>query len=96
MPDDAAGVDVNDVFRDVGGVVGDALQVFGDHDVAEFRVGLLAVGFHQADHVLHDLVIESIDDIVALEDVTGEILIAKISCLDRVAKRRQHGVGHEL
>jgi hypothetical protein len=29
-------------------VVGDALEVLGDHDVAKLGVGLLAVGFHES------------------------------------------------
>jgi hypothetical protein len=96
VPDDSAGVDVDDVFGDVGAVVCDSFEIFGDHDVAELCVGFLAVGFHQADHVLNDLVIECVDDVVALEDVAGESFIAEIKGLNRVAKRCENRVGHQL
>ena len=96
VPDDAAGVNVDDVFGDVSAVVGDALEVLGDHDVAKLGVGLLAVGFHEADHVLDDLVIESVHDVVALDDVAGEVLVAQIERLDGVAEGGHDGVGHEL
>jgi hypothetical protein len=95
MADDPAGVDVDNILGNVGAVIGDALQILGDHDVAQIRGGFLAIGFHQANHVLHDLVIESIDYVVALEDVAGEGLVAEVESFDCVAKGGEDGVGHE-
>jgi hypothetical protein len=89
-------MDVDDILGDVGAVVGDAFEVFGDHDVAEVGGGLLAVGFHQADHVLDDLVIKGIDDVVAFEDISGEGFVAEVEGLDGVAKNGEDGVGHQL
>ena len=47
MPDDMTAVNVNNGFGDIGAVIANALQILGDHDVGQIRIGIVVAALHQ-------------------------------------------------
>ena len=76
MADVAAGYEVDYVFGDVGGVVADAFEIFGDEDEFEGGEDLGAVFHHVGEEFAEELVAQSVYLIIAAEDALREVLIA--------------------
>src|SRR6202042_896404 len=68
--------DVDDVFGDVGGVVADAFEIFGDEDELEGGEDDAAVAHHVGEEFAEDLVAVVIDLIVHGENFLCELDVA--------------------
>jgi hypothetical protein len=77
--------DVDDVFGDVGGVVADAFEIFGDKDEFERRKNHARITHHVGEELTEDLVAVVIDLIVHGENFLGEIDIATDDSVESVA-----------
>ena len=80
----------SDALGDVLGQVADALQVAGDaqrgHDVAQVVGHRLAARDH-GDHLLLDLALELVDLAVAHHDLLGELRVAALQRIERLAEQ---------
>jgi hypothetical protein len=68
--------DVDDVFGDVGGVVADAFEVFGDEDEFERGEDHAGVAHHIGEQFAEDLVAVVIDLVVHRQNFLGEFDVA--------------------
>jgi len=84
----------NDVFGNVGGVVGDAFEMASSQD--ELQVGGHArdVLGHALEQIFKDTVAILIDNIVAFQDLRGQLRVAKDQCTQAAADHGAHGFGH--
>src|SRR4029077_10289633 len=82
------------VFGDVGGVVGDALQVAGDEQGVEslpHDVGTLVHRLHQLNE---SIVLHAIDDVIHFEDRLGQFGFAFDECFQGSANHGADGSAH--
>ena len=56
--------DVDDVLGDVGGVVADAFEIFGDEDELEGGKDYAGIAHHVGEQLAEDLVAEVVDLVV--------------------------------
>jgi hypothetical protein len=77
--------DVDDVFGDVGGVVADAFEVFGDKDEFERGKDDAGIAHHVSEEFAEDLVAVVIDLIVHSENLLGELDVAADDGVESVA-----------
>ena len=68
--------EVNDIFGDVGGVVADALEVFGDEDQFERGKDDAGIAHHVGEQFTENLVAVAVHLVVSGEDTLGEINVA--------------------
>ena len=68
--------DVDDVFGDVGGVIADALEIFGDEDELESGEDDAGIAHHVGKELAEDLIAEMIDLVIAGENFLSEIDVA--------------------
>ena len=85
MADVAAGDDVDDVFGDVGGVVADAFEIFGDENQLERRKDDGGIFHHVGEQLAEHLIAEQIHLVVASEDAAGEFHVAANQGIQAVA-----------
>src|SRR5690348_2717010 len=90
VADVAAGDEVDDVFGDVGGVVADAFEIFGDHDEFEGREDDGGIFHHVGEQLAKELIAKAIDLVVTLEDGLREFLVAADKRVEAIA---DHGFG---
>ncbi len=72
----------DDVFGDVGGVVGGALEVAADDDGVEGLLGDVGVLLHDVDELALDGAVHVVDFVVEGEDGFGELGVAFEEGLD--------------
>jgi hypothetical protein len=77
--------DVDDVFGDIGGMVADALEVFGDEDELESGKDDAGIAHHVGEQLAEDLIAVVIDLIVHGEDFLGELDVAADDGVQRIA-----------
>ena len=77
--------DVDDVFGDVGGVVADAFEVFGDEDQFEGREDDAGVAHHVGEEFAEDLVAVVVDLVVHGENFLGQLDVAADDGVEGVA-----------
>src|SRR5579875_3816104 len=84
----------NHVFSDIGGVVGNALEVASD----KHQVDAAAYDCRVRLHIAHKLVVNRIPHlincVVRLENTAGETGIPLDEGVETVAKHRLHKIGH--
>jgi hypothetical protein len=86
--------DVDDVFGDVGGVVADALEVFGDEDQLKRGEDDAGVAHHVGEQFAEDLVAVVIDLVVHGQDFLREINIAADDGVQRIANHLFGNLAH--
>jgi hypothetical protein len=77
--------DVDDVFGDVGGVIADALEIFGDEDQLEGGKDDAGIAHHVGEEFAEDLIAEVIDLVVAGQNLLSEINVAADDSVEGVA-----------
>ena len=77
--------DVDDVFGDVGGVVADAFEIFGDEDEFERGEDHAGIAHHVGEELAEDLVAVVVDLIVHGENFLGELDVAADDGVQSVA-----------
>jgi len=68
--------DVDDVFGDIGGVVADALEVFGDEDELESGEDNAGIAHHVGEQLAENLVAVVIDLVIGGEDFLRQFDVA--------------------
>jgi hypothetical protein len=77
--------DVDDVFGDVGGVIADAFEVFGDEDELESGKDHAGIAHHVGEEFAEDLIAEVVDLVVAGENFLSEVHVAADDSVKGVA-----------
>src|SRR5689334_6439658 len=90
VADVAAGDEIDDVFGDVGGVVADAFEIFGNHDEFEGGEDNRGIFHHVGEQFTEELIAKAIDLVVTLEDGLREFLVAADKGVEAIA---DHGFG---
>src|SRR3990172_11428881 len=85
VADVVAGDDVNYVLGDIGGMVGDALQIFGHQDQLEGLKDHGGITHHVAQQLAEDLVAQAVHLVVANQHRTGQLDVAVDQCVEAVA-----------
>jgi hypothetical protein len=84
----------DDVFRDVSGVVGDALEVASDEKRIESLSGVLRLLVHRFDEHDESLVSHAVNHVVHFEDGLGEFRFAVDERFEGAAHHGAHRGGH--
>jgi hypothetical protein len=77
--------DVDDVFGDVGGVVADTFEIFGDEDELEGGEDDAGIAHHVGEELSEDLVAVMVDLIVGGENFLGEVNVAADDGVEGIA-----------
>ena len=94
MADVLALDDVDDVFGDVGGVVADAFEVFGDEDEFKRRENHAGIAHHVSKQFAKNLIAVLIDLIVAGHDFLRELDVAANDSVQGIADLLLDHFGH--
>ena len=82
------------VFGDVGGVVGDALEIAGDEKGVERLLRALRLFVHAADEDDEGFVAHAVDDVIHFEHGLGEFGFAFDKGFEGAANHGTDGGGH--
>jgi hypothetical protein len=85
---------VDDVLGDVGGVIADAFEIFGNEDEFERGEDHAGIAHHVGKEFAENLVAVLIDLIVAGHDFLGEFNVAANDGIQRIANLLLHDFGH--
>src|SRR5260370_12272638 len=86
--------EINDVFGDVGGVVADALEVFGDEDQFERGKDDAGIAHHVGKQFTENLIAEAVHLIVGGKDTLSELDVAADDGVESVANHLLDQVTH--
>src|ERR1700730_13265040 len=81
----------NDVLRDVGGMVGDALEVSRGENELHARTDQCCLLGHGGEQILEDAIAVLVHHVVAFEDLRGHFDIAKDERAEALADHRANG-----
>src|SRR5207245_8343086 len=84
----------NDVFGNVGGVVGDAFEVTRGEDELQARADRARFAGHTQKLALKNAIAVLIHDVVALQDCGGHLDIAENEGAEALADHAAHGRNH--
>ena len=73
------------VLGDIGRMISDTLQVAGDQDQIESALDRAGIRDHIGDQLAEDLVLVSIDAVVAIENLTGQFDVSPNQRVERLA-----------
>ena len=94
MADVAADDDVDDVLGDVGGVVADAFEVFGDQNQLECREDHGGIFHHVGKQLAEHLIAQAVHFVVAAHDGIGQLDVALHEGVEAVADHAFGEVAH--
>ena len=87
-------VEIDNIFRNICGVVGDALQVVRDTHQIQAAGDGMRIFNHETGQLAVELAIEEIDLLVALDDLAGQIGFRVNKRIERIVNHSPGMIGH--